>query len=159
MRNLSAKKKVLLALSVVALALVLPLALAVSGAFGLWREHRARQEERAEFDGALRESLERAADTLWPAPTLGDEAVVLECPPDRLESELQRVVRLVRGAGGTASSWNDGETVRVVAGVPRSAEELFRRAVQGGVFDLASAGETKPIVMVEVVLRPSAAGH
>jgi hypothetical protein len=151
----SARRKVLLVALLVTLALALPGALMVFGAKGLWQEHRSRQEERAEFDEALRLSLERVADTILPAPTLGGEAIVVEVPSDQLEHELQRVVRLVKGAGGSVSSWNDGETVRLVASVPRSVEGLFRGAVAGGVFDLASAGETKPMVVVEVVIRPS----
>ena len=61
---------------------------------------------------------------------------------------------VARGLGGTASSWNDGEQVRILANVPTSAEELFRHAITNGVYDLNSATESKTLVVVEVVLRP-----
>jgi hypothetical protein len=77
-------------------------------------------------------------------------------PLEKFEDELQRVVRLAAGVGGTASSWNDGETVRVVANVPSSAEVLFRESVERGVYDLNAAGESGTMVMVEVLLQPAA---
>ena len=82
--------------------------------------------------------------------------MVVEVPMDKREEELQRVVRLAAGLGGTASSWNDGGTVRVVANVPSSAEVLFRESVQRGVYDLNAAGETGTMLMVEVLIKPAA---
>jgi len=87
---------------------------------------------------------------------LGVGAMVVELPVEKFEQELQRVVRLAAGVGGTASSWNDGKTVRVVANVPSSAEVLFRESVERGVYDLNAAGETGAMVMVEVLIKPAA---
>lgn len=155
--DVAAKKKVLLSVLVVLLALALPVALVIFGVRGMWQERKARAETRAEFDEALRLSLERAAETVLPSPTLGDDAIVLECAPDDFESEVQRVVRLAKGVGGSASSWNDGTSVRLVASVPRSAEELFRDSVTRGVYDLVAANETRSMAMVEVLIRPVSA--
>jgi hypothetical protein len=66
----------------------------------------------------------------------------VECRTTDLEAELQRVVRLAGGLGGSASSWNDGKSVRIVANVPRTAEALFRESVSRGVYDLKSAGDS-----------------
>jgi len=156
--EVAAKKKVLFAVLVVLLALALPVGLVVFGVRGMWQERKAQAETRAEFDEALRLALERAAETVLPAPTLGDEAIVLECAPEDCEPEVQRVVRLAKGVGGSASSWNDGTSVRLVASVPRSVEELFRDSVTRGVYDLVAANETKPMVMVEVLIRPVGGG-
>jgi type II secretory pathway pseudopilin PulG len=147
-------KKRLLTAGVVVLALVLPVALAGFGGWRLWQERQARQAAQVEFNEALRQSLERAADVVLPVPTLGEGALVVECPPDKFEGELQRVVRLAKGVGGTASSWNDGETVRIVANVPRSAESMFSESVERGVYDLQTAGDVGAMTVVEVVLRP-----
>lgn len=146
--------KIYLTVLISALALSLPLALLIVGGMGLWRDHRANKVAQAEFNVALEESLQRAADTIMPAPSSGLEPLFVECPPADFQSELQRVVRLARGLGGTASSWNDGEQVRILANVPTSAEELFRHAITNGVYDLNSATESKTLVVVEVVLRP-----
>jgi len=151
-----AKKKVWWVVLIAAAALALPVALLVFGAQGMWQERKARQEAQVEFNEALRLSLERAAETVLPTPTLGDDAIVLECPGEDFESEVQRVVRLAKGLGGTSSSWNDGETVRIVASVPGSAADLFRESVERGVYDLVAANETKAMVMVEVLIRPVA---
>jgi len=149
-----AVKRKAIALVAVGVFLSLPLALAVVGGWGIWQDRKAQQVAQTEFNEALRQSLERAADVALPAPTLSDGALVLECPMDQFEAELQRLVRLAKGVGGSASSWNDGESVRVVASVPGSAETLFREAVERGVYDLNAAGETGPKVVVEVLLKP-----
>jgi hypothetical protein len=80
--------------------------------------------------------------------------LVVECRTADLEAELQRVVRLAGGLGGSASSWNDGKSVRIVANVPRTAETLFRESVGRGVYDLNSAGDSGPMTVVEVLLQP-----
>lgn len=147
-------KKRLLMLGVVLAALVLPAALVVFGGWSFWQERQARQAAQVEFNEALRQSLERAAEVVLPVPTLGAGALVVEYPTDKFEAELQRVVRLAQGVGGTASSWNDGETVRIVANVPRSAETMFRESVERGVYDLKAAGDTGAMTVVEVLLRP-----
>ncbi len=147
-------KKRLLTVGVVLLALVLPVALAAFGGWSLWKERKARQAAQVEFNEAMRQSLERAAEVVLPVPTLGEGALVVEYPTDKFEAELQRVVRLAKGVGGTASSWNDGETVRIVANVPRSAETMFRESVERGVYDLKAAGDTGAMTVVEVLLRP-----
>ena len=135
-------------------ALVLPVALGVIGGWGMWREREAREAAEEQFNEALRQSLERAADVVLPAPSLGAGALTVECPSEKFEAELQRVVRLAEGVGGAASSWNDGASVRVVASVPGSAETLFREAVERGVYDLAAARETGERTVVEVLIRP-----
>ena len=147
-------KKRLLTVGVVLLALVLPVALAAFGGWSLWQERKARQAAQVEFNEALRQSLERAAEVVLPVPTLGEGALVVEYPTDKFEAELQRVVRLAKGVGGTASSWNDGETVRIVANVTRSAETMFRESVERWVYDLKAAGDTGAMTVVEVLLRP-----
>jgi len=149
-------KKRLIMGAVVMLALVLPIALAVVGGWGMWRENQARKAAQVEFDAALQESLERAADVVLPVPTLGEGALVVECLPDKLEGELQRVVRVAKGIGGTASSWNDGESVRIVANVPASAEVMFRESIERGVYDLKAAGDGGTMTVVEVLIRPAA---
>ena len=143
--------------AVVLLALVLPVALAVVGGWGMWREHQVQKQAQVQFNEAMQQSLERAADVVLPVPTLGEGVLVVECPMDKFEAELQRVVRLAKGVGGTASTWNDGESVRLMASVPGSAETLFREAIERGVYDLNAAGETGPRTVVEVLIRPMAA--
>ena len=149
-------RKIIIIAGVVSGALLLPLGLVVSGARGMWKERGERQAAEAQFSEALRQSLEKTADVILPVPTLGEGAMVVELPMDKLEEELQRVVRLAAGLGGTASSWNDGGTVRVVANVPSSAEVLFRESVERGVYDLNAAGETGAMVMIEVLIKPAA---
>ena len=122
----------------------------------MWKERAEQRASQAQFSEALRQSLEKTADVVLPAPTLGEGAMVVALPPEKFENELQRVLRLAAGVGGTASSWNDGETVRVVANVPSSAEVLFRESVERGVYDLNAAGESGTMVMVEVLLQPAA---
>jgi type II secretory pathway pseudopilin PulG len=146
------KRSVMLAL--VLAALVLPLALVIVSGRSMWEQRQARQEAQTEFNQALRQSLERAAETVLPVPTLGDNALVVECRTTDLEAELQRVVRLAGGLGGSASSWNNGKSVRIVANVPRTAETTFRESVSRGVYDLNSAGDSGPMTVVEVLLKP-----
>jgi hypothetical protein len=114
---------------------------------------KARQLADAQFAEALRISLERAANVVLPSPTLGADAVVLNCPADKFEAEVQRVVRLANGLGGSASSWNDGTSIRIVANIPSNSVDLFRDAVTRGVFDIAGAGQSGPMTVVEVLLR------
>lgn len=151
MEEASRRKKLLIAVFAVLVALVLPIGLLIVGGWSMWKERRA---EEARFSESLQISLERAADTVLPAPTLGADAIVVECPPDDFEPQVQRVVRLARGVGGSASSWNDGESVRLIASVPQSAESLFRQAVERGFYDLVSANETKPMVVIEILITP-----
>jgi len=155
MNNLRIRKLIIIA-AVVFAALILPLGLLVFGVRGIWRERAEQRASQAQFSEALRLSLEKTADVVLPAPTLGEGAMVVALPLEKFEDELQRVVRLAAGVGGTASSWNDGETVRVVANVPSSAEVLFRESVERGVYDLNAAGESGTMVMVEVLLQPAA---
>ena len=149
-------RKLIIIAAVVFAALLLPLGLLVFGVRGMWKERAEQRASQAQFSEALRLSLEKTADVVLPAPTLGDGAMVVALPLEKFEDELQRVVRLAAGVGGTASSWNDGETVRVVANVPSSAEVLFRESVERGVYDLNAAGESGTMVMVEVLLQPAA---
>ncbi|MFM7373880.1 MAG: hypothetical protein ACKO39_01835 [Chthoniobacterales bacterium] len=141
-------------LAVVLVALALPLALAVVGGRAMWQDRQAKQKTQTQFNDALRQSLERAAETVLPTPTLGTDALVVNCKMGELESELQRVIRLAEGLGGSASSWNDGKTVRVVANVPGSTETLFRESVSRGVYDLNSAGDAGSMSVVEVLIKP-----
>jgi hypothetical protein len=129
MDNLRIRKLIIIA-AVVFAALLLPVALLVFGVRGMWKERAEQRASQAQFSEALRQSLEKTADVVLPAPTLGEGAMVVALPLEKFENELQRVLRLAAGVGGTASSWNDGETVRVVANVPSSAEVLFRRGVR-----------------------------
>lgn len=149
-----ARKKIVRMAVIVAAALVLPLALAVVGGWRMWKDYRARSEMQAAYSEALRESLERAADVAMPVPTLTDEVIELRAPAGSFEAELQRVVRLAHGIGGGASSYNDGETVRIVANVPKSSAQLFRQAVNSKVLSLAAAGESETMTIVQIVLRP-----
>ena len=152
----ASRQKMIRMAVVVALALALPLALAIVGGWRMWTDYRARSEMQAAYSEALRESLERAADVAMPVPTLTDEAINLAVPADKFEPELQRVVRLAHGMGGSASSWNDGETVRIVASVPATSADLFRQAVQSNVVSMAAAGESDTMTVVQIVLRPVA---
>lgn len=148
------KKSVVLAL-VIAAALALPLALLLAGGWSMWRDYRARAATEAAHREAMRESLERAADVVMPVPTLSDDVVQLEVPATKFEQELQRVVRLAHGIGGGAASWNDGESVRIVANVPATAEDLFREAVKGNVVSITAAGDSATKTVVQIILRPS----
>ena len=148
------KKNRAIMLAVVLAALALPLALAVVGGRAMWQDRQAKQKAQTQFNEGLRQSLERAAETVLPTPTLGTDALVVSCKMDELESELQRIVRLAEGLGGSASSWNDGKTVRVVANLPGSTETLFRESVSRGVYDLNSAGDAVPMAVVEVLIKP-----
>lgn len=147
-------KKKAIALAAVAVFLSLPIALAVVGGWGVWKERQARKVQEVEFNEALRESLERAADVVFPVPTLGADALTVQCTPADFEKELQRVVRLAEGVGGSASSWNDGDSVRIIANVPGSAETLFRESVTRGVYDLNTAGDGGAMTVVEVLIKP-----
>ena len=155
MDNLRIRKLIIIA-AVVFAALLLPVALLFFGVRGMWKERAEQRVSQAQFSEALRQSLEKTADVVLPAPTLGEGAMVVALPLEKFENELQRVLRLAAGVGGTASSWNDGETVRVVANVPSSAEVLLRESVERGVYDLNAAGESGTMVMVEVLLQPAA---
>jgi hypothetical protein len=149
-------RKLTIIAGVVFAALLLPLGLLVFGVRGMWQERAEQRAAEAQFSEALRQSLEKTADVVLPVPTLGERAMLVELPMEKFEEELQRVLRLAAGVGGTASSWNDGESVRVVANVPSSAEVLFRESVDRGVYDLNAAGESGAMVMVEVLIKPAA---
>ena len=149
-------RKLTIIAGVVFAAILLPLGLLVFGVRGMWQERAEQRAAEAQFSEALRQSLEKTADVVLPVPTLGERAMLVELPMEKFEEELQRVLRLAAGVGGTASSWNDGESVRVVANVPSSAEVLFRESVDRGVYDLNAAGESGAMVMVEVLIKPAA---
>ena len=149
-----AKKKMLLAAAVAVLALALPVALAVIGGMKLWEETRSRAVAAPDTSG-LREAAERAAQAALPVPTLAANAEMLECAPDKLESEVQRVVRLAGGVGGVASSWNDGQSVRIIAKIPADTESIFRDAVSKGIYDLRIAETTTQTTIVEVLIKPA----
>lgn len=149
-----ARRKTVRMAVIVAGALLLPLALAVVGGWRIWKDYRARSEMQAAYSEALQKSLERAADVAMPVPTLTEEVITREVSAEEFESELQRVVRLAHGIGGSASSWNDGETVRIVASVPATSADLYRQAVEGRVMSMAAAGESDTMTVVQILLRP-----
>lgn len=149
------KKKMLIAATVVALALALPLVLAVVGGMKLWEETRSEPETAPDTSG-LREAAERAAEAALPAPTLASDAETLRCPPDELEAQVQRVVRLAGGVGGVASSWNDGKSIRIIAKIPTDTESLFRDAVARGLYDMRVAHGAQTTTVVEVLIEPGA---
>ncbi len=120
----------------------------------MWQDYRARSEMQAAYSEALQESLERAADVAMPVPTLTEDVITLEVPADRFETELQRLVRLAHGIGGSASSWNDGETLRIVASVPSTSADLYRQAVESNIVSMAAAGESDSMTVVQILLRP-----
>jgi len=146
----------LIAAGVAALALALPLALAVIGGMKLWEETRTRPESEPDISG-LREAAERAAEAALPVPTLASDAEVLRCAPDELEAQVQRVVRLAGGVGGVASSWNDGKTLRIIAKIPADTESLFRDAVARGLYDMRVAHGAQTTTVVEVLIEPGVA--
>ncbi|MEI7863881.1 MAG: hypothetical protein WCI38_00815 [Chthoniobacterales bacterium] len=151
----AAQKKILVMVGVVMLALALPLALAVFGGLRMWQEHRlAQQQIPPELSRALHEAAERAADAVLPAPTLGAGAMIVECAPEAIEKEVQRIVRLADGVGGAASSWNDGKTIRIIANIPSDTENIFRNAVQRGLYDMAIAKGSEHKTVVEVLITP-----
>lgn len=147
------QKKMLIASGVVALALGLPVALLVVGGMKMWKGSRAPQPP-PELAAALREAAERAVDAALPAPSLAADALVVRCGPDRLESEVQRVVRLAGGVGGAASSWNNGQTIRIIAKVPADAAGVFRDAVKQGIYDMKTAQASRETTVVEVLIEP-----
>ena len=144
----------LIAAAVAVLALALPLALAVVGGFKMWEESRTRPQAEPDISG-LQEAAERAAEAALPVPTLAADAEELACAPDKLEAEVQRVVRLAGGVGGVASSWNDGQSVRIIAKIPADTESIFRDAVTKGIYDLQIAKTTTQTTIVEVFIKPS----
>ena len=146
----------LIAAGVAALALALPLALTVIGGMKLWEETRAQPEAAPDTSG-LREAAERAAEAALPAPTLASDAEILRCPPDELEAQVQRVVRLAGGVGGVASSWNDGKSIRIIAKIPTDTESLFRDAVARGLYDMRVAHGAQTTTVVEVLIEPGVA--
>lgn len=146
----------LIAAGVAALALALPLALAVIGGMKLWEETRNQPEVAPDTSG-LREAAERAAQAALPVPTLAADAEILRCPPDELEAQVQRVVRLAGGVGGVASSWNDGKTLRIIAKIPSDTESLFRDAVARGLYDMRVAHGAQTTTVVEVLIEPGVA--
>jgi hypothetical protein len=148
------QKKILVAIGVTALALSLPVALAVIGGSKMWRESKAPQLS-PEHSAALKEAAERAADAALPVPTLAADAVVIECAPDETESEVQRVVRLSGGVGGAASSWNDGVSIRIIAKIPGDADGIFRDAVTRGIYDMKIAKGSEETTIVEVLIKPT----
>jgi len=148
------QKKILVAVGVTALALSLPVALAVIGGSKVWRESKAPQLS-PEHSAALKEAAERAADAALPVPTLAADAVVIECAPDETESEVQRVVRLSGGVGGAASSWNDGVSIRIIAKIPGDADGIFRDAVIRGIYDMKIAKGSEETTIVEVLIKPT----
>ena len=148
------QKKILMAIGVTALALSLPVALAVIGGSKMWRESKAPQLS-PEHSAALKEAAERAADAALPVPTLAADAVVIECAPDETESEVQRVVRLSGGVGGAASSWNDGVSIRIIAKIPGDADGIFRDAVTRGIYDMKIAKGSEETTIVEVLIKPT----
>lgn len=154
MEESNRRKKMMWVALIVLAALFVPVALVATGGLQMWRESRAAREARAEHAEALRAALERAADVVLPVPTLLQESMELDVPMADFETELQRVVRLAHGVGGSVASWNDGEVVRIVANVPASAEDIFRQAVQRGVYDLRAEGETARMTVVQIVMRP-----
>jgi len=87
-------------------------------------------------------------------PTLAADALVIECGADRLEPEVQRVVRLAVGVGGAASSWNDGVTIRIIAKIPADTETVFRDAVSRGLYDMRIAQGSSATTVVEVLIKP-----
>lgn len=92
-------RKLILIAAVVFAALLLPLGLLVFGVRGMWKERAEQRASQAQFSEALRLSLERAADVVLPVPTLGQGAMVVALPLEKIEHELQRVVRLAAGLG------------------------------------------------------------
>jgi acylphosphatase len=149
------RKKMIITAAVVLAAISLPVALLAGGAWGMWKDSRARNVMQAAYSEALRESAERAADVVMPVPTLTDQALELSVPPGQLESELQRVIRLAHGIGGSAASWNDGRSVRIVANVPSTALELFRDAVNSNVVSMTAAGDSPSKTVVQILLKPA----
>ena len=148
------RRKTLVMVAVVAAALAVPLALLAGGAWGMWKDYRARSAMQTAYNEALRDAAERAADVVMPVPTLTDDVILLDVPADKFEPELQRIVRLAHGIGGSAASWNDGETVRIIANVPITAAELFRDAVNSNVLSMTAAGDSGMKTVVQIVLRP-----
>lgn len=150
-----ARRKMIVTVAVVLAALSVPVALLAGGAWGMWKDYRARGAMQAAYSEALRESAERAADTVLPVPTLTDDAIEVRVPAGQLEPELQRIIRLAHGIGGSAASWNDGRSVRIVANVPSSASELFRDAVNSNVVSMTAAGDSRTKTVVQILLRPA----
>ena len=149
------QKKVLVTAGIVGLALILPATLAVVGARQMWRESRVPQPTPGS-NTALKEAAERAADAALPVPTLAADALVVECGPNELEAQVQRVVRLSTGVGGVASSWNDGSTIRIIAKIPTDAESVFRDAIARGIYDMQIAKGSATTTIVEVLIKPGA---
>lgn len=147
------QKKILIAAGVALLALALPTALVLTGTLKMWGETRTPELAPGQAS-ALREAAERAVDAALPVPTLSADAVEVECPPENIEAEVQRVVRLASGVGGAASSWNDGQTLRIIAKVPEDADAIFRDAVKRGIYDMKVARGSRETSVVEVLIKP-----
>lgn len=141
---------------VVLLALAMPVVLVAGAAWMMFRGEKQPTPDPARA-AAMQSAIERAAETVMPAPSLGSDVLSVACPPEKMEAEVQRVVRLARGVGGSASSWNNGEVVRIIAKIPSGAATLYQEAVTRGYYDAAAAGDGSAKTIVEVVIRPVAA--
>lgn len=151
---LDRQKKMLIVAGVVVLALALPVALVLTGGLKMWRETHA-PEPASKHAPALWEAAERAVDAVLPAPTLSADAIEVGCPSENVEAEVQRIVRLAVGVGGAASSWNDGQVLRILAKVPEDADAVFRDAVKRGIYDMKVARGSRETTVVEVLIKPT----
>lgn len=139
----------------VMIALAVPVALIAVAAWMM-----LRGEQRPTTDpvraAAMQAAIEKAAETVMPVPSMGSDVLTVECSADKMEQEVQRVVRLARGVGGSASSWNNGEVIRIIAKIPSGSAALYHEAVSRGYYDAAAAGDEGAKAIVEVVIRPVA---
>lgn len=147
-----AVNKVLLMVVLVFVALALPLGLVVFGGRKMWQEYTAKPLP-VETSAALRASVERSANAVFPAPTLGEDVLTVESTVAKFEEEVTRITRLAHEVGGTASLWKGETRTRVLASVPVSGEDVFREAVRHGTKDMVIAGAPKPTTVVEVVVQ------
>ena len=78
----------------------------------------------------LTASLEKTAETALPAPSLAADEIRLSAPADQREALANNVVMIATQCGGSAAKGPPDEAgITVLADIPGSREEEFRRAL------------------------------
>jgi hypothetical protein len=97
-------------------------------------KHRPVSGDSAGKEAAIRQqvsaSLDQAAQTILPTPTLGVDEIKLFAPPEEREAMANRVITLAARCGGSAAkALSDATGVTVLADIPADRETEFRLAL------------------------------
>lgn len=102
---------------------------------------------------ALKAVLERSADEVLPPPTVANTEILLETPTAQRDAEIERIVSIATGLGGTALRSESAEgDLEVLAQIPVGKIADFRAQVTGedtfaGPDELATDEPTKLVVV------------